>query len=77
MEAIQRIMEWRIQADLSGGFLVPAAIYGLRGHPELDDEVVRIIGRSRLAPFFLPEADQRGLVCPIMIRASEPPMKTR
>jgi hypothetical protein len=31
--------------DPSGGFPVPAPIYGLRGDPELDEEVVRIIGR--------------------------------
>ena len=36
----------------------------LRGHPELDDEVIRIIGRLRLAPFFSPEACQGSLICP-------------
>jgi hypothetical protein len=42
--------------------LVPAPIQGLRGHPELDDEVVRVIGRFRLVPFFSPEAHKGGLV---------------
>jgi hypothetical protein len=43
-------------------FLVPAPVYRLRGHPKLDEEVVRVIGSLRLAPLFLPKAQKGSLV---------------
>ena len=58
-------------------FLVPAPIQGLRGHPELHEEIVRVIGRLRLTPLFLPEAYQGGLVRTHDDSASEPPMNAR
>jgi len=53
------------------------AVEGLGDHPELDDEVAGEVLRFDLATLLPPEAEQRGLVVPMMVRASEPPMKYR
>ena len=40
--------------DLPGRALVPEPVQGLSRHPELDDEVRRIVLRLRLAPLLSP-----------------------
>jgi hypothetical protein len=64
--AIQRITGWRTQLwtldGLPGGFLEPVPVYRLCGHPELDEQVVRVVGRFGLAPLFLPEAEEGAFV---------------
>ena len=54
--------------------LVPRPIEVLGDEAKLDDEVGREVIRPDLAALFLPEVDQ-GLSWPMMMRASEPPMK--
>src|SRR5262245_20935083 len=47
---------------LSTGFLVPATIERLGGRPKLDDQVIRVIWRLRLAALLSPKAYKGGLV---------------
>ena len=61
----------------AGIALVPVAVEVLGGRPELHDEIAGEVLRLGLAPFLAPEADQGGSSLPMMIRASEPPMKER
>ena len=64
--------------DLSPGVaLVPGTVEVLGCSSELHDEVAGQVLQLDLAPFFAPQADQGGLVAPMMRRASEPPMKLR
>ena len=44
---------------------------------ELDDQIAGQVFRLGLAPLFPPEPDQGRLSLPMMIRASEPPIKLR
>jgi hypothetical protein len=61
---------------LAGIALVPLAIEVLGHEAELDDEVGGEVLRPDLAPLFLPQAEQGGfVVLPMMMRASEPPIK--
>jgi hypothetical protein len=46
--------------DLSSRSLGPAPIEGLSRHPELDEQVLRIIRRLRLAALLAPEAKESG-----------------
>ena len=64
--------------DLPGIALVPLPIEVFGHEPELDDEVARQVFRLGLAPLLPPEAEEgAGSSSPMMIRASEPPMKVR
>ncbi len=60
-----------------GVALVPGPVEVLGGEPELDDEVAGQVLRADLAALLLPKADQGFLILPMIIRASEPPMKRR
>ena len=42
---------------------------------ELDNKIAGKVLRLSLAAFFPPEAQKGGFIVPMMIRASEPPMK--
>jgi hypothetical protein len=55
---------------------IPAAVEVLRDQPELDDEHTGQVESSHLTPLFTPQA-QKSLLSslPMMIRASEPPIK--
>ena len=63
--------------DLPGRALVPLPVQGFGREPELDDEIAGQVFRLGLAAFLAPEPQQGGLVVPMIIRASEPPMKLR
>ena len=61
--------------DLTGIGLVPAPVQLLGRQPELDDEVAGEVLRLGLAALFPPQPDRAASSLPMMIRASEPPMK--
>jgi hypothetical protein len=62
---------------VAGIALVPMAVEGLCGDAELNGEIGRqILGRD-LTALFAPEAADGAFVCTIMMRASDPPMKSR
>ena len=48
--------------DATGIALVPGPVQRLGGDAELDDQIVAEVLRLGLAPLFLPQADQRGLI---------------
>ena len=48
--------------DLSVRFLEPAPIQGLGGHPKLDEEAVRVIGRLRLGALLSPQTHKGSFV---------------
>jgi hypothetical protein len=62
---------------LAGIALVPLPIEVFGRQAKLDDELARKVLRPDLAALFLPQSDQ-GLFSssPMMMRASEPPMKS-
>ena len=63
-------------ADLPAGVaLVPRAVELLGRPPELDDEVAGQVLGLGLAAFLAPKLNQAASSSPMMIRASEPPMK--
>ena len=66
---------------LPGIAFVPIAVEGLGHKAELDDEVAGQVLRLGLAPFLPPQADQGCFIVasslPMMILASEPPIKER
>jgi hypothetical protein len=62
---------------LSGAALVPGPVEVFRGDAELHDEIVREILWRDLTALFPPQANEVVLVAPMMMRASEPPMKWR
>ena len=66
-----------VRDDLTGVGLVPAPVQLLGGRAELNDQVAGQVLWLNLAAFFPPQPQQDGLVIPMMIRASEPPMKER
>ena len=57
--------------------LVPGSVELFRCHPELDNEVRGKVLRLGLTAFLAPEASRPVSSAPMMIRASEPPMKAR
>ena len=63
--------------DLVGIAFEPTPIELFRDRPELDDEVVREVLGFDLAALLTPEPDECRSSSPMMIRASEPPMKER
>jgi hypothetical protein len=62
---------------LAGVALVPAPVEVLGHGAELDDQVAGEVLRLDLAALLPPQAEQGGSSSPMMIRASEPPMKRR
>ena len=64
-----------IRKDLAGIGLVPAPIELLGGEAELDDEIAREVFRLDLARFSRQSRRRAASSLPMMIRASEPPMK--
>ena len=49
----------------------------VRSPAKLHDEVAGQVHRLDLAPFLVPEADERGFIVAHYDRASEPPIKVR
>jgi hypothetical protein len=66
-----------IRDDLAGIGLVPAPVQVLGGQPELDDEIAGKVLRPDLARFSRQSRIRAASSSPMMIRASEPPMKVR
>ena len=66
-----------VRDDLTGIGLVPAPVEVLGSQAELDDEVAGQVLRLDFAAFLPPEPQQGASSSPMMIRASEPPMKWR
>ena len=66
-----------VRDDLTGISLVPTPVEVLGDEPELDDEVAREVLRLGLAALLPPEPRRAASSSPMMIRASEPPMKQR
>ena len=66
-----------IRDDLAGIGLIPTAVELLCHRSKLDNEVAGEVVRVSLAAFLSPEPLQCVLIIPIMIRASEPPIKVR
>ena len=62
---------------LPGIAFVPMAVEVLGHNAELDDEVAGQVLRLGLPPFLPPQADQGASSLPMIIRASEPPIKER
>ena len=62
---------------LPGIALVPVPIEVLGHASELNDEIAGQVLGLDLAALLPPQPDQGRLVSPMMIRASEPPMKLR
>ena len=56
---------------------IPVAVEGFGHRAELDDEIAGEVFGLDLAPFFPPQAEQGASSSPMMIRASEPPIKKR
>ena len=63
--------------DLAGIALVPVPVELLGHGAELDDQVVREVLWLDLAALFPPKPDRAASSSPMMMRASEPPMKLR
>jgi len=61
--------------DLAGIALIPAPVQVLSRKPELDDEIAGQILRLDLAALLMPCRMRAASSLPMMIRASEPPMK--
>ena len=66
-----------IDDDLPGIGLVPAPIEVLGHNTKLDDEIARQVLRLNFSPLLPPQPHQAASSVPMMIRASEPPMKWR
>jgi len=60
---------------LTGIGFVPALVQFLGKIAKLDDQVARKILGFDFAPLLPPQAEEGGFISPIMIRASDPPMK--
>ena len=80
--AIHRFTGWNAPLHvgdvLTRVFLVPAPVEVLGHGAKLNDQFAARILRLDFSPLFPPEPQQRPLHrSPMMIRASEPPMKAR
>ena len=68
---------WTSRDPPAGIALVPGAVEVLGRGPELHDEVAGEVLRLGLAPLLPPRRIRAASSLPMMIRASEPPMKER
>ena len=64
-----------IGEDLPTISLIPAPIQVLSRQAKLNDEITRKVFRLYVASLLSPEAEEGSSSSPMMIRASEPPMK--
>jgi hypothetical protein len=64
-----------VRDRLAGVALVPGLVELLGRRSELDDEIAGQVLRLGLAALFAPQAEERGLIAAMMMRASEPPMQ--